>query len=287
VNRWDMRNRSEARWSRRQVLAAAGALGVCPVVLGQTVPGNAVLPLDTTGLEHLGLSVPDVERSGQFYARLFNPALHREREPPLRYYVPFRIGYLAIGAAGDRPTQIDHYCALVEGYDPAVMAAALERAGLPASRFGMIPDPDGLRLQLLGVPGGLAPSTEPAGRVVADDALVSPIALEHVSLRVSSLETALPFYRTFFGSESPRASDSAGVRYEIADTRLHLRPAAPGELPRIEHFCVNVATFDERAVIAGLERLGATIDSGTGEEADILRFHDPDGITVELRPMAR
>ena len=250
-----------------------------PLCRAQSPDPGAELPLRTTGLEHLGVLVPDVERAGRFYARVFNPELHKERDPPLRYYVPFGVGYLAIGAAGERPTQIDHYCALVEDYEASDMAARLAREGLVPGRFGMIGDPDDLRLQLLRVPGGLAASTVAAGRIVDGNALVKPIALDHVVLRVSALDRALPFYRTFFGREATRTADSAW--FQIAGTRLALEPVAAGETPRVARFCVNVAPFDRAAVGAKLRELGATIsDSAVDGE---LRFADPDGLRVAIR----
>ena len=50
------------------------------------------LPLRTTGLEHIGVIVPDVTASATFYSRLFNPELHKEKESPLRYYVTLGVG---------------------------------------------------------------------------------------------------------------------------------------------------------------------------------------------------
>ena len=72
----------------------------------------AQLPLKTTGLEHVSIWVPDVQEAGVFYGKVFNPALHKEKQPPLRYYVPLALrepkpplSYIAIGAANGRPIQ--------------------------------------------------------------------------------------------------------------------------------------------------------------------------------------
>src|SRR5262249_10453920 len=157
------------------------------------------LPLKTTGLEHLGTVVPDVTAAGKFYGRLFNPELHKEKDSPLRYYVPLGVGYLALGS---RPNQthafFDHFCALVQDYDAPPMSEQLKPEGLPAGRYGIIPDPDGIGLQLLGVPGGLAKTTEPAGRIVDGEPLVRPERLTQVVLHVADLDKSLQFYRLFF-----------------------------------------------------------------------------------------
>jgi catechol 2,3-dioxygenase-like lactoylglutathione lyase family enzyme len=249
----------------------------------------ASLPVHTTGLEHVSLWVPDVAKAGEFYGRVFNPELHKEKELPLRYYVPLGVGYIAIGAKfdartqKDRPVQIDHYCALVEGYNPAAMGELLKTIGLPPGRFGMIPDPDGTQLQLLGVPGGLAKSTEPAGRIVPEDPLLRPVGVDHVVVNVSDLETALPFYRLFFGQESAKTADQAW--FQVANTRLGLSKAPAGESPRVAYFCVNVARFDRKSIAQKLQQLQAEVLPSSNDAGGHLRFKDPVGITVEVKPV--
>jgi len=283
----DQKIGAQPRMSRRELLGAAAAVGVLGgygSALGQTFGIDAVLPLKTTGLEHVGITVADVERAGRFYGRIFNPELHREKESPLRYYVPFGTGYLAIGAASGRPTRIDHYCALVERFDRDAMARALEARGLKSGRVGMIPDPDELVLQLLGAPGGLAPSTVPAGRVTPELPLVAPLALEHVVVKVANLEESLAFYRMFFGHEMAMSDNTATVWFKVADTRLGVAVAAAEEDPCIDHFCVRVEPFDRDKLVDGLTELGARVEFAALEGRDIVRFRDLDGIAVELKP---
>ena len=114
------------------------------------------LPLGATGLEHIGTVVPDVTPAARFFGRVFNPHVFKEKESPLRYYVTLDPGYIAFGSRDNAPAAfIDHDCVLVESYDRAAMALRLEQERLPAGRFGIIGDPDGLGLQLLPI-GGLA-----------------------------------------------------------------------------------------------------------------------------------
>jgi catechol 2,3-dioxygenase-like lactoylglutathione lyase family enzyme len=264
--------------SRRAFFGAAGATAVAGVLPASQ---GAELPLRSTGLEHLGMWVRDVAAAGKFYGRLFNPLLHKEKEEPLRYYVPLGVGYLALGAAGERTPQVDHYCALVEDYDPKAMAARLQAQGLPPGRFGMIGDPDGIRLQLLGTPGGLAKSTEPAGRIAPEEPLVQPLALESVLLDVSDLARALPFYRLFFGPEKTSSGDGS-VWFQIAKTRLGIRQAGVGETPMVNRFRVSIAAFDASALEGGLLKLGAT-NVVVDRAERLARFRDPDGISVEIQ----
>jgi catechol 2,3-dioxygenase-like lactoylglutathione lyase family enzyme len=285
-------------WSRRKVLAggagvaAAAWLGAGDHARGQNPPRAAgsepdaaavaaALPLATLGLEHIGIVVPDVTRAARFYSRVFNPELYKERDGPLRYYVTLDPGYIALGSrAGTTGAFIDHDCALLKAYDRAAMARRLEAEGLPAGRFGIIPDPDGLGLQLLGVPGGLAGSTERAGRLVDGAALVRPRGLAHVVLHVSDLEKSAAFYRKFFGAETREADGS--LAFHAAHTRWILQPAPRGEAPRIDRFAVNAARFDAAPLARALEALGARVVSSSAQR---VHFRGPDGLGVELLPV--
>jgi catechol 2,3-dioxygenase-like lactoylglutathione lyase family enzyme len=251
-----------------------------PAAGNEPARAGSQLPLKTTGLEHLGTVVPDVAAAGKFYGRLFNPDLYKEKDPPLRYYVRLGIGYLALGSRANQPHAFfDHFCALVQDYDARAMAEQLQAEGLPAGRYGIIPDPDGIGLQLLAVPGGLAKSTEPAGRIVAADALVRPERLAQVVLHVTDLEKSLQFYRRFFGSEVHRGRHGDAPFFQIAATRLVLQAAAPGEAAHVDRIGIDVQPFDHKAVSGELTRLGARVASHSRHE---LRFTDPFGLQMEL-----
>jgi catechol 2,3-dioxygenase-like lactoylglutathione lyase family enzyme len=288
-------DRNFARATRRAVLAGGLASGVCAVATRATAqPGSrapapeptaaqvaAALPLDTLGLEHIGTVVPDVTRSARFLSRVFNPVLYKERDEPLRYYVTLDPGYIALGSRANEPRAfIDHDCALLEHYDRAAMAKRLETEGLPAGRFGVIPDPDGLGLQLLGAPGGLAGTTVPAGRLVEGEPLLRPRGLSFVVRYVADLERSVAFYRRFFGPETPE--DGGGAAFRAAHTRWIVRAVPAGEAPRIDRFGVNVARYDASAVVRGLQSLGARVVSNAPER---LHFRCPDGLGLELVPV--
>jgi catechol 2,3-dioxygenase-like lactoylglutathione lyase family enzyme len=295
----DIPNASKsATTSRRAVLATglccatAAWLGRAPTALAQAASNAALpppsdaqvaaaLPLDTYGLEHLGTVVPDVTRAAKFFGAVFNPVLYKEREPPLRYYVTLDPGYIALGSRENETRAfIDHDCALLERYDRAAMAARLVKEGLPPGRFGVVPDPDGLGLQLLGPPGGLAPSTELAGRLVDGEPLVRPRGLAHVVYHVADLDRSAAFYRKFFGRET--RDEEGRLVFQAAHTAWILERAPEGTAPRIDRFGVNVARFDAAAVARGLEKLGARV---VAAEAKGLHFRSPEGLGVELLPV--
>jgi catechol 2,3-dioxygenase-like lactoylglutathione lyase family enzyme len=270
--------------SRRAVLRALAA--VLPATLlgprafAQPLRGDE-LPLHTTGLEHIGMVVPDTEKAARFYSRLFNPEMQKEKDAPLRYYVMTGSGYMAIGSrAGVLDAKIDHYCTLVNGYDRELMNAALAAKGMPAAARGVVPDPDAIGLQLIAVPGGPGPTAVPGGRLVEGDALVTPIGFDSILLKVQDLRRSAEFYGTFFPAAPAEAADQ--LAFAAADTRIVLRAIAAGESAGVERFTMRVAAFDSAKVSAELAALGATIETGAPQGA--LRFRDPDGLGVELKP---
>jgi hypothetical protein len=162
-------------FSRRSFLSVIGA-AACSPVFSSTAWGQAAapaLPLKNLGLEHLDILVPDTAASAKVYMRIFKTKLHQQPfQGSIRYFILLgdlpqnrQVGYIAIGAGGNRPTSIGHYCALAERYDRAGVAAALKAAGFSAGSgggFGMLPDPDGLELQLFQPPAGLVTAAVPS-----------------------------------------------------------------------------------------------------------------------------
>ena len=152
--------------TRRRVGAVIVSATVMLSVATQAqAPVAQTLPLDNLGLEHLDIIVPDPAASAKFYARVFKTTLHQQPvRDTLRYFVLLgdlpqdrQVGYIAIGAAGNRPSSIGHYCVLAKVYQRAGFETALKEAGLPSvatgpGAIGMWPDPDGLELQLFNLP---------------------------------------------------------------------------------------------------------------------------------------
>jgi catechol 2,3-dioxygenase-like lactoylglutathione lyase family enzyme len=291
---------------RRSFLSRLGAAAAALPILGSAGfaqrgpaappgPVGPQLPLRTTGLEHFGMVVPDVEKAGRFYGPIFNPELHKEAMEPLRYYVSMGIGYIALGANRQQgtPSRIDHYCALVDGYNAQAFRQELEAQGITVSAggVGMIGDADGIQLQLLGSPGGLARTTVPAGRISDKAPLVRPMGLDHIMLNVTDIEKSAKYYRLLFGKEWSKNTNPDRLWFQIGATRLGIQAVKPGESAKVDHFCVSVAGYDPATVTAGLKELGAEIipatdeaqDRGRFRDLELLRFKDPNGVIVELR----
>jgi catechol 2,3-dioxygenase-like lactoylglutathione lyase family enzyme len=275
------------------VLTAAltAALGI-----GALAQGAArALPLDNLGLEHLDIVVPDPAASARFYSRIFRSALHQQPvRDTLRYFVLLgdlpadrQVGYIAIGAAGQRQPSIGHYCVLATVYDRAGMATALQGAGFGvagAGPTGVWPDPDRLEMQLFQPPAGLVTAALPSPLQAERDGLIAPRGVDHLLLRVSSLEKSLPYYRMVYGTAAERPRDANGrVWFHLArNTRLGLEEAAPGQAPAIAHYAITVAPFDRRAFDARLRELKARVIPST-DEPDVVRFADDNGIVVEVK----
>ena len=222
-------------------------------------------------------------------------ALHqRPVRDTLRYFVLLgdlpadrQVGYIAIGAAGQRQPAIGHYCVLATVYDRAGMASALQGAGFGvagAGPTGMWPDPDRLELQLFQPPAGLVTAAVPSPLQTERDGLLAPRGVDHMLLRVSSLEKSLPYYRMVYGTAAERPRDANGrVWFQLArNTRLGLEEAAPGQAPTIAHYAITVAPFDRSAFEARLRELKARVIP-SADEPDVVRFADDNGIIVEVK----
>jgi hypothetical protein len=284
--------------SRRTFLACVGSAPVWSrAAFGQERTPPA-LPLKNLGLEHLDIVVPDTAASARVYMRIFRTALHEQPfQGNIRYFILLgdlpsdrQVGYIAIGAAGNRPTAIGHYCALAERYDRAGVTQALQAAGFSGGSggaFGMLPDPDGLELQLFQPPAGLVAAAVRSTLPVERNGLVRPVGLDHVLLHVTDIEKSLPYYRLVYGADIRMVKQSNPDRLWLelaADTRLGLQKAPAGQPPRIDHYCIKAAPFDREAVAAGLRDIGLRVLPSPDEPA-VLRFADNYGITVELKPV--
>ena len=270
--------------SRRALLGAAAAIAPMAVLGSRAWAEEALkgdeLPLKTTGLEHFGMVVPDVEAAARFYSSVFNPDMQKEKDAPLRYYVMTGTGYIAIGSRpGVTESKIDHYCTLVRGYDRDRMNSTLEGKGVKAVARGVVPDPDGIGLQLIAVPGGPGPTAVPGGRLVEVEPLVKPIGFGSILLKVADVKRSSEFYSHFF--KTARAPEKGQVAFAAADTHIVLRPVAADEKPGVDRYAMRVAPFDRAKVLKGLAALGATPeDKGP---ARVVRFRDPNGLAVELK----
>ena len=285
--------RAVCRLRRRSFLGALCA-GVGATLLRRQAHGQAraALPLENLGLEHLDIVVPDTAASARFYKRVFSSPLHEQDfRGGKRYFVllgdlpPDRqVGYIAIGATNGRPVAVGHYCALARSADLTAIGKELAAAGYPepGGGFGMIPDPDGLELQLFTLPAGLVTAATPSTLDVANDAPLMPLGLDHVLIAVGDRERALRYYRFLYGEgiESRDADVPERVWFNLArDTRIGIEPVARGAARQFVRFGIKVAAFDSAAVAPLLRAAGAEILTVA---PSLIRFRDNFRLTLEV-----
>jgi catechol 2,3-dioxygenase-like lactoylglutathione lyase family enzyme len=285
---------------RRQLIAmlAASTLPFSRAMPGQASP----LPLDTPGLDHLDVMVPDVEKSARFYMGLFRTTLHAQPfQGGSRYFVLLgplpqnrAVGYLAIGDARGRGTYIGHFCTSVVEWrrdSAAIFAQMAEK--FAAGGFdefkgtsgpgGIFADPDGIEIQFLPAPDTVVTAAVPSALVPAEQGLVVPERVDNVLLLVSDLPRALDYYRILYGRESTRAGKRASYRFRNGSTLIleETSYVYGSAQPRIARFGIRVRPFDAGAVKAGIAALGGEV---LGTEGSALRLRDSDGIELELVP---
>src|SRR5580693_7433719 len=156
---------------RRQWLARAANLAACSLLVTRGSAQQKLLPLQSSGLDHLSITVPDSLQAATFYGRIFDPQVFHERSGVQRYYVRLGAAYLAFGPQTNVTPYIDHIAAGVIGFVEADFGSAetkaeIAAAGLaaPPGALPMLSDPDKLRLQLVNTTHGLFDTLMPGGR---------------------------------------------------------------------------------------------------------------------------
>jgi glyoxylase I family protein len=124
--------------------------------------------------------------------------------------------------------------------------------------------------------------------------------IDHLVLRVIDLDKMLAFYCGVLGCTIERRQDALGlVQLRAGRSLIDLVPvdgklgraggAAPGAEGRnLDHFCLRIEPFDEKAIRSHLRERGVTAgkaESRYGAEGDgpSMYLTDPEGNVVELK----
>jgi len=272
---------------RRRWLACAASLATGSVVLNRLSANPGLLPLNTTGLDHLSITVPDSQKAAEFYGPIFDPQVFHERTGVQRFYVRLGAAYIALGPRANVTAYIDHIAATVvdfveDDFGKAETKAQITAAGLaaPPGVLPMLSDPDNLRLQLVNAKHGLFDTLMPGGRVTTEPAAFTPLGLDHIMVSVTDVEKSAAHYRKVFGPEMAREDHGKRVWFRVADTKLGLEPVGSGQKPGFSHYCVKVVGYNRAAAIAKLQKLG--IKAEAGAEKGTLRFSDLNNLPVEV-----
>jgi glyoxylase I family protein len=116
--------------------------------------------------------------------------------------------------------------------------------------------------------------------------------LDHVVLRVASLDRAIDFYRRVLGCEVERELQQPRlVQLRAGASLIDLVPAAAPAEPgkgNMDHFAIRLEAFDAAALLAHLQANGVSAGDvheryGAEGYGPSVYFTDPDGNTVELK----
>ena len=120
--------------------------------------------------------------------------------------------------------------------------------------------------------------------------------LDHVVLRVGSLDRAIAFYKDVLGLHVERELQQPRlVQLRAGTSMIDLVPCGPDEKPgmsndgrNMDHYAVRVAQMDVAALTAHLEANGVAVGPvqrryGAEGYGSSIYLTDPDGNTVELK----
>src|ERR1051326_695031 len=275
--------------TRRDFIAGAGLLGMA----GMALRLEAALAVGS--IDHVNIHVPDVQRSADFYTKLFGIDVARAPNAKAQTANPaspsgvlwfIRLGrsFLAISPvpAGEGPG-LDHFSFGIDGFNGGAVKSQL--AGLnqqwpdsPSTNL-WLKDPAGRVIQLNApgdpsrVPGaGVgAVLVEPPGGVKRQPAF-QPARITLLALAVRQLEPSATYYRKLLGAENEQPQKG---RFRAGNSVFVLGPVSDGD-----YFRVGVTGFDAAAAVAKLKNLGVKAD--VTRDKSTVSFRDPDGIRVQI-----
>ena len=106
--------------------------------------------------------------------------------------------------------------------------------------------------------------------------------LNHVTVRVPSVEQSQTFYQDLFGMPVLTRQEP-GVNLAVGSGFLGLYPMDQGERGQIDHFCLGLDHFDADTIQRKLAALGLNASIRLRGDTKELYFDDPDGIRVQLQ----
>ena len=139
-----------AALSRRDLV---GALTVLALTSGSAVAAG----FESSALNHVSIVVSDLQRSVEFYQRVFGLPLQSENKTAQLVQLKLGKGHLSI-RRGDGPKGVDHFAIGLDRFNKDSVIADLKARGAIAREdagAGLhVVDPDGLNVQLIANEGG-------------------------------------------------------------------------------------------------------------------------------------
>ena len=296
------------RVSRREFIRASAILLAGSRVDAQPRPH----PFAVVGLNHVSLGVSDLQRSLEFYQRLFNLTVYTRQGngdlpimtigsgPQFVALAQVPGGGTGAGGAGH------HFSVDIERFDPDRVVSMLAELGVTA-RVNKRPaaaqrpvgapsedtpellfsDPDGILLQIQDVRycGGVGALGDVCGIPVAvTRPRTAPFAvrtLNHVSIGVSDVERSLQFYQRAFGFTVRTRQSRGAVPILTIGAGPHFVSLHEGS-PRGHHFCLGIEQFDPDWVMQTLVSHGVEARQRTRLSADQRPPGPPGADTQEI-----
>jgi glyoxylase I family protein len=139
----------QGRLSRRGLVAALA-------LMASAKPGRGAAPLRAASLNHVTLAVSDVERSKEFYQKIFGLPVVSKQAGGINLGVGPH-SFLGLYNMGQTPPKIHHVCLAIEDFSAESAAGTLAKEEVKArirDRDGVkelyFQDPDGIAVQLQG-----------------------------------------------------------------------------------------------------------------------------------------
>jgi len=257
------------------------------------------------GIDHLAIRVTDMQRSGEFYSKLFGPAVKKPpgaivanpgSVPSPHYWARLGESYLAISLASPEngPPGFDHPCLVFGGIDAEAMAlklSSLNRRYERPATYSIatdfwVEDPAGHLIQIDANPEGYWDRLDAlAGAVPAEELatirqapVFRTIRIGRVALSAADLEASADYYRRLLGGE---AETPLGHAFRVGPSWLTLEPGGSESF-----FAIEISDFD-RAEVAGRLRALGVEDVMERPDEDIVALRDPDGLLLWIHGRAK
>jgi len=264
------------RITRRDALLVLGAASL-PIARAEGALIKA------TRVDHVALSVSDIDHAMVFYRRLFGNEVLKDGKTPRRY---LRLGpcYMAIApAAAGEAKRIDHFGLGIENFNAPTMKSALEKAGIKVreSNVGLfVADPDGTSIQIWSDQSWKQLNNAAPEASSKQAGLFHSLGMHHLAVQVSDMPRSTAFYTKLFGEPTPGNGTPPQPTFQAGETRILLYNPSPTKPPKIDHYSVLVDNFDAAPALKVVQELGAKAEMS--KQNTLNEFFDPDGIRLQV-----